>query len=40
MFTEEQKPSFTEPECKILRFTVEDIMTSSDELEKWELPEY
>lgn len=40
MLTEEQKQSFTEPECKILRFTVEDIMTSSTITEGWELPEY
>lgn len=40
MITEDQKKSFTEPECMIQRFTVEDIVTSSEIQEDWELPEF
>lgn len=42
MFTEEQKKAFTEPECEIQKFAVEDIMTTSStvEGEDWELPEF
>lgn len=37
--TTETKKIFTEPDCEVLCFSFEDILTTSGEEDNWKLPE-